>query len=237
MLTWLRYLTAASVLLLSSAAQADFVSTDWKNQGDGLATLDTTTGLEWLRLTETKNLSIQTILDQMDTTYAGWRFATFDEVRSIHTSIWGLTPSDNSSGNWNWGSFSPTLTLAEQIFGRTYYYSDDQYGTAGLVYDTDLNSVRYQSTGRAPYYGNPSVYFSQLRHSSSYTTSYSSNTIGVFLVSDGGTTLSSINDPSLNINNPNAPVNAAPTEVNAPSAFSLSALMLCGFAAYRRKKH
>ena len=40
---------------------------------------------------------------------------------------------------------------------------------------------------------------------------------GAFLVSDGGTTLSSINNPALNGNNPNAPVNNQPvTDVPAP---------------------
>ncbi|BCV27700.1 hypothetical protein [Shewanella algae] len=39
--------------LISAQANAAFVETDWKAQGDGLATLDTDTGIEWLDVSET----------------------------------------------------------------------------------------------------------------------------------------------------------------------------------------
>jgi len=49
--------------------------------------------------------------------------------------------------------------------------------------------------------------------------------MGVLLVSDGGVTLSSINDPSLNIQNPQAPIN----QVSAPllGGFGLMTIECC----------
>ena len=69
-----------------------------------------------------------------------------------------------------------------------------------------------------------------------YSYTYKSNdtynvAMSVFLVSDGGTTLSSINDPSLNINNPNAPIN----QVDVPVAGFFGGAMLLSLMSFRRK--
>jgi hypothetical protein len=55
---------------------------------------------------------------------------------------------------------------------------------------------------------------------------------GVFLVSDGGTTLSSIENPSLNINNANAPINQVPL----PTTLGLLGLAVSGMSFRRRSK-
>lgn len=48
---------------------------------------------------------------------------------------------------------------------------------------------------------------------------------GVCLVSDVGVTLSSINDPTININNPNAPINMS--DVSDPAGLAASSLLMC----------
>ncbi|WP_447474303.1 hypothetical protein [Vibrio harveyi] len=53
MLKKLLVIAALAAGLISTQASAAFVHTDWKQAGDGLATLDTVTGIEWLKLTET----------------------------------------------------------------------------------------------------------------------------------------------------------------------------------------
>jgi hypothetical protein len=63
----------------------------------------------------------------------------------------------------------------------------------------------------------------------------SAHYLGVFLVSDGGTTLSSINDPSLNINNSAAPINNA-VSVPLPATLGLLGLSLAGFGLRRKIK-
>ena len=61
----------------------------------------------------------------------------------------------------------------------------------------------------------------------------SSTYFGYFLVSDGGTTLSSIQDPSLNSNNPNAPGVA---DVSAPVGMAGATLALFLMGARRNKR-
>jgi hypothetical protein len=51
-------ITLIALLISATSAHAELVATDWKNTGDGLATLDTATGIEWLDLTQTDNMSI-----------------------------------------------------------------------------------------------------------------------------------------------------------------------------------
>jgi parallel beta-helix repeat protein len=58
---------------------------------------------------------------------------------------------------------------------------------------------------------------------------YTDNSYGVYLVSDGGTTLSSQQDPSINANNANAPA----ANVSAPVLLGLMSLGLFGFASRR----
>lgn len=59
----------------------------------------------------------------------------------------------------------------------------------------------------------------------------------MFLVSDGGTRLSSFNNPMLNINNPKAPVNQVPdalADVPVQAGFGLLGLLMA-FGGRRRK--
>lgn len=58
---------------------------------------------------------------------------------------------------------------------------------------------------------------------------HASSDFGVYLVSDGGVTLSSINDPTLNQNNPNSPA-----KLSVPGA--IAALGLAGLFGWRRRK-
>lgn len=50
---------------LSAGANADLIQTDWKSTGDGLASIDTTSGIEWIDLSLTRNYSIDSILHEL----------------------------------------------------------------------------------------------------------------------------------------------------------------------------
>ena len=72
------------LLLVPTASLAALVSADLNNTGDGLLTVDTDSGLEWLDLDQSAGLSFNQImsgtggwLDQ------GFRIATFDEARFL----------------------------------------------------------------------------------------------------------------------------------------------------------
>ena len=88
-------------------------------------------------------------------------------------------------------------------------------------------------TKMAGVYQNTNSYFYSLNNVSSYIDTTASSSLSVFLVSDGGTTLSSINDPTININNPNAPINMA--DVSAPAGVVATGLMAF-MLGFRRKK-
>jgi hypothetical protein len=67
---------------LVGSAQASLISVN-TSFGANSATLDTTTNLEWLDLTVTRNQSYNTVNGLLGTTYAGWRYATGAEVNTL----------------------------------------------------------------------------------------------------------------------------------------------------------
>ena len=74
----------ASVFALSSiGANAELVSADWKNVGDGLSTVDTLTGIEWMDLSETSNMSFNEVEALFSSEFNGWRLPTQNEVSQL----------------------------------------------------------------------------------------------------------------------------------------------------------
>ncbi|MGU5713582.1 hypothetical protein [Aeromonas caviae] len=69
-----------AVGLISAQTHAAFISTDWKKTNDKLAVIDTNTGIEWLKLQSTRDKTMNTVISQLETTYAGWRLPTYSEV-------------------------------------------------------------------------------------------------------------------------------------------------------------
>lgn len=59
-----------------------------------------------------------------------------------------------------------------------------------------------------------------------------SSNVGIYIVSDGGPTLSSIDDPSLNINPPKALINMA--DVSAPAGLAAADLLMLMLGARRK---
>lgn len=208
--------------LMSAQANAALVATDWKSSGDGLATLDTKTGIEWLDVSITDGMSIQEVSGLLSSTYKGWRLPSYAEVQQLFVNALGLTPGAHSE------DYSLGYDLFLSSFGSTYsdYVS---YGT--YVGPNGVTVFAGGAGGRS--------------HGNVYTDYTYGNTIstgieyaGVFLVSDGGTTLSSVNNPTLNINNPNAPVNqpaTEPADVSAHAGLGLFGLALIALGGRRRK--
>lgn len=208
--------------LMSAQANAALVATDWKSSGDGLATLDTDTGIEWLDVSLTDGMSIEAVSNQLNSTYKGWRLPSYNEVQQLFVNAFGLAPG------LHWDVYSLGYDAFLNNFGLT-YSSDVSYGTY-----VGLNGVTVFAGGAGG-----------RAHGRVYTDYVYGNNVsagveyaGVFLVSDGGTTLSSINNPSLNINNPNAPVNQVPdvpADVPVHTGFGLFGLALMAFGLRRRK--
>lgn len=87
--------TSAGILSILSSQQADaaLIGADWMLPGDGLMVRDTTTNLEWLKLTETAGLSYAQVSGQLGTggSFAGLRFATNTEVLALFGDYFGIS--------------------------------------------------------------------------------------------------------------------------------------------------
>ena len=213
-----RIITAA-LLTFSFASHAELVSTDWKTTGDELATLDTETGIEWLDLSETHELSIDNVVSMTSAggKFEGWRLPTQAEVTVLfHT----LFPAGISTGKLtSTEKYGADITSFYELFG---YTSTDASRSYGLYQRDNTSEVRMAGVS-----GSDTV-FANYSHPL-YSTSLSHQYYGVWLVSDGGDTISSIDDPSLNIMNPNSPY-------NVPLAGSGALALLALGAGGRRKR-
>lgn len=234
-------------------AHAAFVATDWIVADDGLATLDTDTGLEWLDLTLTDNKSYSEVTALLSTTLSGWRFPTASEVHAMMSSFFSVvsTYDDatyNVKTNTKQGSGEHANgPLFRALFGHTYSYyqsgNDWSRASYGLFKDDSGNIVMSGEHRRN--YWNGSYYSIYHNYDVGVTTDIAKYANGgYFLVSDGGLTLSSVANPELNINNPNSPINQSPqtpeepvTNVSAPHAMGLFGLCLLalGLSSRRRK--
>ncbi len=221
--------------LISTQASAALVSTDWTTVGDTKATLDTETGLEWLDLTLTAGNSY-TSISQDPSLYPGWRFPTITEVKGLFDRYLSYytqkVPANGLVSNYS--HYRSEAVLFRTLFGMTSDGKD--YLTNGFVYDDEKKRVTLFGFVTAP-----STAYSIFTYDytpGTYTLNSKNSLDGWFLVSDGGTTLSSINNPMLNINNPNAPVNQStdtPADVPVHAGFGLLGLLIMTFGIRRRK--
>lgn len=232
-----KFLTVMCLFALSSSASANFVATDWKNTGDGLATLDSHSGLEWLDITQTYNQSYNAVAARLQTDLAGWRFPTYEELVGLFSRVVpsvnptaGLHPLVNSTASPIWQN----AVLFNNLFA-TSLTSNPRWVQALFEKDGVIKMAGF-------YMSSTSVQYWSLENQYTFSRTNPISTKGVFLVSDGGVTLSSINNPDLNINNPSAPVNNPPepppvvTDVNSPAAVGLLlslGLMLLGIRVRR----
>jgi hypothetical protein len=75
------------------------VHSDWHTSGDQLVTSDTHSGLEWLNFSQTTT-GHEVVRDGLATTYAGFRFATADELFGLFASyVPGLPTNGFMFGN------------------------------------------------------------------------------------------------------------------------------------------
>jgi hypothetical protein len=211
------------------SASAELVATDWKYTGDSRATLDDQTGIEWLDLTQTDGMSIDQAENLLSSTFAGWRLPTRSEVTQLMVNAFP-SAAENMKGGGSWGYVDSTMDnkvdYFRTLFGSTVANSSYNY-TYGIFKNdvVDGQSSVLLSGVNDKVSSDYVMLHSNISHSSS--TGFANASYGVYLVSDGGTTLSSINDPSINIGSANVPL---------PATAALLGLGLLGFGA-RRKKH
>ncbi len=112
-----------------SADSPPLVQRDLNRRGDGLLTLDTSTGLEWLDITETDlNLSYNRMVGELDKggMFEGFRYATEDEVLTLLTNA-GIDVSSIGEAN-----FEP-ITAFQALIGINYIALGQLNDSGGLT--------------------------------------------------------------------------------------------------------
>ena len=180
---------------LSFTARADYVDTDWHQEGDALASLDLNTGKEWLKLTETAGLSLPEVNALIETDYVGWRLPTQAEVNA-----WMYSLTDLETENNGFNQYTVSADVAEYVvsaLGNT--HDEGDWRARGLYLNDSQGAGSDLLMSGGTYYplmnGSHTVFDDYQRGDNM---DYSLEYYGVFLVSDGGVTWSSINNPSIN---------------------------------------
>lgn len=219
-----KYVLAALIFVaafFTIPANAAFISTDWKSVGDKSATLDTSTGLEWLDLTHTFGKSYSTVESQLSTLYSGWRLPTYAEIVQLTANI--FAPYGKSP-------YVASFDSSAAVYQFKLMFGSSVYSTYQVGFYKDLNGA-IRVTGMSDYH----KHMYGLYHGYTYSVNGVSTGHGIWLVSDGGTTLSSKIDPTLNINNPNAPVHQQPAaDVPVIAGTGLLGCLLLMFGTRRK---
>ena len=82
---WAGFLALAAMLVVGNTgvSSASLIEVDFRTPGDGLLTLDTSTGLEWLDVIASENLSYNDVINGVGNDWLngqGFRYANTDEV-------------------------------------------------------------------------------------------------------------------------------------------------------------
>ena len=127
--------TCACLIFVSFTVSADLISIDWKIVGDNLITRDTVSGLDWLDLTETNNMSYGQVSEQIGTggQFAGYRYATNSEV----VALWANFGVNLDAGTPTYVSsyVDPGIEIAAVLLGNIVNEDSDTYpfGVIGLT--------------------------------------------------------------------------------------------------------
>jgi len=157
------------ITVLPLYVNAAIISADWLAEGDNLITRDSNSGLEWLDLTVTSNLSRNYVNSQrvIGGDYYGWRYATSDEVAGFFDAFGGVGPYNGWSTNNNglfdliapyWGdlycasagcpSYVPGQGSGPGLGSSNFYIAD--YGFGGQYY-AGIISDQYNNTAMTTY--------------------------------------------------------------------------------------
>jgi MYXO-CTERM domain-containing protein len=216
-------ITLFTALLLTQQVNAELVASDWALENDRKVLLDTDTGIEWLKLSTTVGQTDAQITAGMASggIYEGFRAATASEVQTlaltfdpnVTTNSWYSGTRSADRAGFDAGQSWITL-MGQTSFDNTYIVSFYEYLTASIG---RIHNTTNSHTGSIRRTTSVSTSKSMTSHLAYYSNPAKRDVSGVFLVSDGGATYSSQLDPSLNINNPNAPV----SNVSGPAFLGL----------------
>jgi hypothetical protein len=122
---------------IPATLRASIQSMDWENAGDGLLTLDTTTGYRWLDLTETQGMSFNQVLTQLDVggDYEGFNVASTAQLQAFFQSG-GWTGHFNVNFDNDIVRYNEARSIVDLI-GETTQAIASVYATYGMVANVD----------------------------------------------------------------------------------------------------
>lgn len=137
--------------LLTFNSNAALVNIDWKTTGDNLITRDTETGLEWLALNQTAEVSYTSISYQSEEggAFEGWAYASREQISSFFDAAGGVAPYngwstlndgvvDNLVQYWNGGSLGIKYILTGDLYNEAQIWFSRIQGNAYLHEGEDL---------------------------------------------------------------------------------------------------
>lgn len=241
----------------SGFAQAEFIQGDWLVDGDAQTTLDTRTGQEWLKLGQTVGMTLAEVNLALSNELSGWKIAGIDDILNLGYSQMEI------AGNLNkfWDSryidsmHSPT---GDTNFGYTKHpsildaidFSAAFGGEATADYSEIASNGTYGMYANE-YKGKVGMFASQHTNTSNSGLFVSTITsdryhidgipnVGWWLVSDGGASLNSINNPNINIQSSDfidaSITSTSVSDVSGPLSLGAFAFLAIGFAGLRRKQ-
>jgi hypothetical protein len=196
--------------LMAFPASAELITTDWLTPGDQLVLTDTDSGLEFLKLSVTANVSISNMKNLFDNTYSGWRLATVSDATDIFTKLlepyggFGSSATNTISGN---------LLPAYDLIGFN-VINGTMYSLSIVESSNHTNSLQYTLFGLMGSENNHTAINN--RTSWAYSDYVASNNYGVLVVRD------------------TANEDVETSDVHAPVI--LSAFSLIGLGLIRRRK-
>lgn len=227
--------TSIALLLLSviQPAHATFEKHSLYVEGDNKSILDTRTGVEWMAASVTQNMSINQVIAEIAPGGAlhGWQFPTLSQMETLMLgfipAFEELLPNPNyyiSGGAYFSGIKyrTPSLTF-QNYFGTNRYYFQIYHGTSFYAPLADGSMMIFTSTVDIPSNVNGNTNFNAMHmriyvdhENLNYDTS--TDLASIFLVSNGGDSLSSRSNPYLNVMNPDAPINVGAQGVGQEQA-------------------
>ncbi|MBV8096227.1 MAG: hypothetical protein JO110_23925 [Acetobacteraceae bacterium] len=164
-------ISLALSVLANPSAKATLIQTSDPQFGADSGTLDTNTGLEWLKVTFSQGLSANQVLAQLGAggTFSGFRYATRAEFSGLINEVFGRTdiccfvdlPLDATMNFINlFGSTVPNsvqqygmLPIGSDLVLLTHFFTELNAGGTALAgaYDQDTNSFDFRNPQRGSY--------------------------------------------------------------------------------------